>query len=31
MTGIGRDLFGVPIAYVVPGLVEHVYFSSYPS
>ena len=31
MTGIGRDLLGVPIAYVVPGLVEHVYFSSYPS
>lgn len=31
MTGLGYDLFGTPIAYVVPGLVEHVYFSSYPS
>lgn len=31
MTGIGYDFYGSPIAYVAPGLIEHIYFSSYPS
>ena len=31
MEGIAYDRLGSPIGVVVPGLVEHVYFSSYPS